>query len=126
MKKTVLLFHISAAEQQGKIRKALLPLRIEVKSIPKEHYKQSIGYLSGNPKMPKTDELYDGEDVEGQMMLLSGISGTTLGNVLDALKKEGAGRDCLKAVLTDANASWDVLHLYKEIKLEHDLMNGRT
>ena len=39
--------------------------------------------------------------------------------LLPALRKAGAGPDCLKAVLTPANKSWSALKLFAELQLEH-------
>ena len=43
----------------------------------------------------------------------------------DALRQAGVGPDCLKAVLTSHNRSWNALQLYGELLREHQAMNGR-
>ena len=44
--------------------------------------------------------------------------------LIAGLKKNGAGRVDLKAVLTPTNAGWNSLELYEEIKREHEKMSG--
>lgn len=56
MKKKVLLFHISDAEERKKILKVLLPLKVVVESVGKQDYTQSLDFLSGNKQASKTDE----------------------------------------------------------------------
>ena len=45
--------------------------------------------------------------------------------LLPALRQAGVGADCLKAVLTSRNRSWNALQLYGELLREHQAMNGR-
>ncbi|MGE4352862.1 MAG: DUF3783 domain-containing protein [Oscillospiraceae bacterium] len=123
MKKKVLLFNIASTEDRQKIIKALLPLHIDVASVAKEDYLQSLGFLAGSRGLPKTDAVYDGDELDGQMLLLCGIYGTAMDRALTALKKQGVKRDCIKAVVTATNSAWNVLQLYKELKKEHDYMN---
>lgn len=122
MKKKVLLFNISSLEDRNKIRKALLPFHIAVEVVEREAYQQSLGFLAGEKQMQKTDDSYTGEELQGQMMLLCGISGTAMDRALTALKKEGISRECIKAVITATNSSWNVIQLYEELEKEHALM----
>lgn len=124
MKETVLLFNISLREKRLKIGKALLPLNIAVKAVESKDYNQSIGYLAGNKEMPETKEAYDGGELEGEMVLMAGLSGAKLDKVLEALRKAGVPKTCLKAVLTDTNRFWEAPRLYEELKKEHDIMSG--
>ena len=46
-------------------------------------------------------------------------------SLLPALRKAGAGPECLKAVLTPSNRNWSVLKLYSELLREHQALGGR-
>lgn len=45
--------------------------------------------------------------------------------LLPALAQAGAGPECLKAVLTAHNRSWNVLRLHQELLRERQAMEGR-
>ena len=45
--------------------------------------------------------------------------------VLVALRNAGVGLDCLKAVLTQHNRSWDAIKLYRELQRENQAMRGK-
>ena len=48
-----------------------------------------------------------------------------LDTLLSALRKAGAGPECLKAVLTPSNRNWSALKLYSELLREHQALGGR-
>jgi hypothetical protein len=125
MKKKVLLFHISDAEERKKILKVLLPLKVVVESVGKQDYTQSLDFLSGNKQASKTDEEYAREELEEKMMLFCGMFGESLDRALAALKKEGICRDCLKAVFTTSNGGWNPIQLYEELKKERERLSNR-
>jgi hypothetical protein len=124
MKETVLLFNMPLREKRIKIGRALLPLNIAVKAIEKKDYGQSIGYLAGFKDMPEIKEMDTGDELEGEMVVMAGLSGAKTDMVLAALRKAGVQRTCLKAVLTDTNRFWNARALYEELKKEHSQMNG--
>ena len=45
--------------------------------------------------------------------------------VLASLREAGIGTDCLKAVLTEHNRTWDAVQLYGELRREHLKMQGK-
>ncbi|SHO51367.1 DUF3783 domain-containing protein [Anaerocolumna xylanovorans] len=126
MKEKVLLFNIPLREKRLKIGRALLPLNIAVKAIERKEYGQSIGYLAGYKDMPETREIYDGEELEGEMVIMAGLSGGRTEMVLAALRKAGVQKTCLKAVLTDTNRFWNAKALYEELGKEYNRMNGQS
>ncbi len=124
MKETVLLFNIPLREKRLKIGKALLPLNIAVKAVERKHYLESIGCLVGFKEMSETGEAYEGDELEGEMVVMAGLSGAKVDLVLAALRKAGVQKSCLKAILTDTNRFWNAPRLYEELKKEHDTMSG--
>lgn len=122
MKATVLLFHFSDKDRRNKLTRALLPLRMKIREVSREDYLQPVGYLAGKKDIPPLDETYDGEELEGEMLLMAGLLGPQVDQVLKAVRKSGIGPVPYKAVLTSANQSWNALKLFQEIKSEHEQM----
>ncbi|MCI9137966.1 MAG: DUF3783 domain-containing protein [Lachnospiraceae bacterium] len=122
MRPVILLFHFSDKDRRNKLTRALLPLRMRVKEIAREDYLQSIGYLAGNKEIPSVEEVYQGEELEGEMILMAGLADAQVDMVLKAVRKSGIGPVPYKAVLTPANQNWNVRKLFEEIKSEHEQM----
>jgi hypothetical protein len=122
MKASVLLFNFQEKSRIQSITRALLPLGIRIKRIKKEEYLQPLGYLAGVKEINPVDELYKGEDLETEMLLMAGITGTKVDEVLLALRKSGVGRINHKAVLTLTNQYWNTLQLYEELCKEHAMV----
>ena len=81
-----------------------------------------MGYLAGNKEILPVEEDYTGEELEGEMILMAGLSSSQVDAVLKAIRKSGIGPIPYKAVLTPANQEWDVLKLFQEIRAEHEQM----
>ena len=71
-----------------------------------------------------TGQDYDGEVFAEELLPLPGFTSRRIDALIAGLKKNGAGRVDLKAVLTPTNAGWNSLELYEEIKKEHEKMSG--
>lgn len=123
MKETILLFHFADKEKRNKLTRALLPLRMKIREIERKDYLQSIGYLAGNKEIVPKEEVYEGEELEGEMLLMAGLSNLQVDKVLKAIHKARIGTIPYKAVLTSSNQEWNVLKLFKEIKAEHEQMS---
>ena len=102
--------------------RALLPLHIKIREVAQKDYLQPVGYLAGNKEILTVEEDYTGEELEGEMILMAGLSGSQVDAVLKAIRKSGIGPIPYKAVLTPANQEWDVLKLFQEIRAEHEQM----
>lgn len=124
--------------------RALLPLRVKVKNIPPEDYDKQIGCLAGMKGFQEDAEgasLSGGEEEQefsgkglkgeqtvpeefpGEMLVMAGIAGNRLDQVLRAIRKTGISVP-YKAVLTASNQSWNAWELFAEIKKEHEVMAG--
>jgi hypothetical protein len=125
MKASVLLFNFTDKSRVHKITRALLPLGIRIKIISKEDYLQPLGYLAGVREIASVEEKYDGEDFKDEMLLMAGITGTMVDQVLLALRKSGVGRINYKAVLTLTNQYWNAVQLYQELAKEHEMVTKK-
>lgn len=125
MRETVLLFHFSDREKRNKVVRALFPLQLKIKEVEKREYLQPIGYLAGSKEISPAVEEYEGEELEGEMLVMAGISGTKMDLILTALRKSGVGNIPYKASMTPTNQYWTPVQLFKEIKEEHEKMHGK-
>ncbi|NLZ82408.1 MAG: DUF3783 domain-containing protein [Clostridiales bacterium] len=119
MKASVLLFNFTDKSRAQTIGRALLPLGIRIMKINKEDYNQPLGYIAGVKEIEAVEGKYEGEELQGEMMVLVGITGKRVDDVLLALRKSGIGRINHKAVLTLTNQYWTTIQLYEELVKEH-------
>lgn len=123
MREVILLFNFKDREKRNKVTRALFPLRIKIKEIEKKDYLNPMGYLAGNKELAGVEEVYTGEELEGEMLVMAGLSSVRMDQVLKALRKSGAGSIPYKASLTPINQHWNVVKLFEEIKEEHERMH---
>ncbi len=144
MRETILLFHFTDKDRRNKLMRALLPLRIKVREIPPEEYGKQMGYLAGlkefvqqqdkdsaeelqtegQPHMENIPRQNPSEEFPGEMMVMAGLEGGRIDQVLRAVRKSGISVP-YKAVLTAANRTWNAWELFAEIKKEHETMSGK-
>lgn len=124
MKETVLLYNFSD-ESLGKIRRALLPLKIRIKTVGVDEYSQPLGFLAGIAGIEPLTETYSGDGFKDELMLICGLNQVKLQALLNALYKNGVGRIDLKAMLTPTNISWNSTRLYEAVKADHEEMTKK-
>lgn len=124
MKETVLLAGFGDPVRVREIQMVLMKQKIRARLIKPEEYLQMIGTLAGVPGMEKTEEVYEGNAIEEELIVLAGLSQGQLNQCLMQLRKLKKGTVSLKAILTDTNMQWNVLQLYEEIKTEHERMHA--
>lgn len=122
MKETVLLYNFSD-ERLQKIRRALLPLKIRIKTVGIDEYSQPLGFLAGINGIEPTSEKYSGEGFSDELMLICGLNQMKLQSLLNALYKNGVGKIDLKAMLTPTNISWNSTRLHAAVKADHEEMS---
>ena len=115
MKPTILLINFQDQQKLRKLKMALLPFKLRIKTI--------IGYLAGvkdvfQVQIPSA--LIPQEQMEKEMLILAGITGNLFDQVLYTLRKAGTPVD-YKAVLTEHNQNWNCMQLYKELEKEHNM-----
>ena len=93
MKPTILLINFQDQQKLRKLKMALLPFKIRLKTVETQDYSQPIGYLAGVKEVSQ---------------------------VLYTLRKAGTPVD-YKAVLTEHNQNWNCMQLYKELEKEHNM-----
>ncbi|WP_125140176.1 DUF3783 domain-containing protein [Clostridium transplantifaecale] len=133
MKETVLLYNFNDKDRLMKIRQALLPLGFRIRQVDKEDYMKPLGTLAGVKGMEEltaaacpSDDALASEGFEDEMALLAGLTSSQVDAFIKSLRKRGIGRINYKAILTPVNKDWDSVHLYHEIKKEHEAMTVAT
>ena len=120
MKPTILLINFKDQQKLRKLKMALLPFKIRLKTVESQDYCQPIGYLAGLKEIGKVETVSTGilsalipqEQMEKEMLILAGITGNLFDQVLYTLRKAGTPVD-YKAVLTEHNQNWNCMQLYK-------------
>lgn len=122
MRETVLLYNFDDV-RLPKVKRALLPLKICVKTVDKKDFSQPIGYLVGMKDIEPVEEQYNDNGFTDEMLLMSGFTSAKIDALIKALHKNGVGRIDLKAVVTPTNKDWNSIELYKAVKADHEEMN---
>ena len=127
MKPTILLINFQDQQKLRKLKMALLPFKIRLKTVETQDYSQPIGYLTGVKEVSQVQipsALIPQEQMEKEMLILAGITGNLFDQVLYTLRKAGTPVD-YKAVLTPTNVTWTLQHLYLEMEMEERKLRNR-
>lgn len=127
MRECILLFQFEQTKQR-KLAAQLLSAKFKVKAVSAEEMELPIGYLAGNKELLLEEEALQrinhtaADPLEGEMLVMAGVSGDRLDMVLRAIRKAGIGPVPYKAVVTETNQHWKARELLKELKEEHEAM----
>ena len=120
----LLLFGFDSLLNVLALEAAVGPFGAEIIPVARMDYNKTLAVLAGldadvAPVMP-----YSGGTLGGRMIVFCDLE-DQLDTLLPALRKAGAGPECLKAVLTPSNRNWSALKLYSELLREHQALGGR-
>ena len=120
----LLVFGCDSLRHVLALEAAVGPFGAEIVPVARMDYNKTLAVLAGldadvAPVMP-----YSGGTLGGRMIVFCELE-DRLDTLLPALRKAGAGPECLKAVLTPSNRNWSVLKLYSELLREHQALGGR-
>lgn len=119
MEELILIYNIKDSDRLEKVRKALQPLKIKIKTVDKKDYKLPIlRLLTGKPAVEK--EKYEGDELLDEMLVMS-VQPQQIDKILASFKTEGIYFP-YKAVVTAKNSLWDSLKLFNELQREHEAM----
>lgn len=81
MKPTILLINFQDQQKLRKLKMALLPFKLRIKTVEPQDYSQPIGYLAGVKEVSQVQipsALIPQEQMEKEMLILAGITGICL------------------------------------------------
>ena len=70
MKETVLLYGFKDQERLKKVKRALLPLGLRMRTVGPEEYFQPVGYLAGVKEVPPEENDRPGTEFDCEMMVI--------------------------------------------------------
>ena len=100
------------------------PFGAEAVPVARRDYNKPLAVLAGLDDDPGTVLPFAGGPLGGRMVVFCGLE-DRMDALLPALRQAGIGPDCLKAVLTPINRTWNAVKLHEELLREHQAMNGR-
>ncbi len=118
---SVLLYNFTDKERTDKVKFIFVLMGIKIKTVEKTDYLQKIGALAGVEGIERTEEIYEGEGFEDEMLVINHLTDSQMNKMLAYLKKEGLNIP-LKAALTPTNINWNTLELHEELVREHEEM----
>ncbi len=124
MKKQILLYNIKDKKRALDIRRVLMPLKIRIKQIAETDFGQPIGYLADIDGFDACENLSDDFSFDDEMMIMVGLSGFEIDQVIKGFHKKRIARIPLKAVLTEENQKWNSRKLYENLRDEHEKMHS--
>ena len=124
MSGTVLLFGFDSLLTILALEAAVGPLGGEVIPVARGDYNKPLAVLAGMDAEETPGLPYAGGPLGGRMVVFCGLE-DRMDALLPALRQAGIGPDCLKAVLTPINRTWNAVKLHEELLREHQAMNGR-
>ena len=125
MREAVLLVNFKDRKKLLEIQKILMSAKVLMKKVSKEEYAQPVGALAGVKELYKEDAVYEGGELEKDMMVFANVSSAKLDYILGMLRRKALTRVDYKAVLTPTNMEWTVPELYEELSLEHEAMKNQ-
>ena len=88
-----------------------------------------IGCLCGWKDLTEEDEqdtLKEEFTLDASMLVMAGVDGNRLNQVLTAIKKAVVGKIPYKAIVTETNQNWLPKTLLEELKQEHEQMQSEN
>lgn len=129
MKECILLFNFEQVRAR-KLVAQLMMSRFKVKVVKEEQWKYPLGYLCEDQEVydqKESEESDVNKDItlDSPMLVMAGVDGNRLNQVLTGIKKAGIGKVPYKAVVTEINKNWLPCDLLEELKQEHEKMQSQ-
>lgn len=119
---TILLYSFKDQAKIHRMEAVLAKLRIQIKILPLEAWREKIGYLLGLSGFSAT-KLADDNDFSfpHEVMIFYNIKKKRLADILHALAKAQVSNVTYKAMVTPFNTFWSLKRLCFSMQKEHAL-----
>ena len=118
-KERVLLYQFPA-DQAELITGALRPMGVDVQILSPDAWREKVGYLLGRKGFLKqTAQEGDVFSFPHRVMLLDGVKGKRLTQVLHAVEEAGVPHITYKSSITPYNTLWTLRYLCEHMAKEH-------
>ncbi len=125
-KALVLLYHLDPDTEKGQaVRNVLRIMKMPGRTITGEQLNQTVGYCAGIKGFEQQPGIYEGPARAEEMIIMKDLYDEQINQLLDGLRKAGAGRSALKCVVTPSNQGWPLIDLMHELRSEHEIMQAR-
>ena len=118
--KTVLLYNFSP-ERLRQVKAAVMLVKAGARVVEKDSYGKKLGFLVGVKGYEDTTE--EAEDFNDELLVMSGFDSEDINRLITALRRTGAGRIDLKAIITPTNMDWNSSQLYYAVRADHEEMH---
>ena len=127
-KETVLVYNMEGGNKGRMVKLICMQMGIRIKTVDKSQYMKPIGELAGLKEITGQgqDESYEGEGFTDEMLIMCGLTGSRIDQLLDSFRRQKLERIALKAVLTEHNKTWNSIQLHDELRREHEYMNNNN
>ena len=127
-KETVLVYNMEGGNKGRMVKLICMQMGIRIKTVDKSQYMKPIGELAGLKEITGQgqDESYEGEGITDEMLIMCGLTGSRIDQLLDSFRRQKLERIALKAVLTEHNKTWNSIQLHDELCREHEYMNNNN
>ena len=106
-------------DRQRSVERLCRSLSIKTSYVKTSLYSQSLGYLAGIQGFPRNPSVYNGNELESEMLVFSGMDSELTDRFLTTFKESNLPPIFLKAVVTPTNIFWTPVQLYQELMKEH-------
>ena len=105
------------------VRAVLAEQGIRAKTVTADMLGSPVGAIVGLPGFKRSSKPFAGDVPDVEFMLLSGVVGERLNELLAAMREANAQVGC-KAQVTQHNRLWPFATLVSEVSREHEAMNS--
>ncbi len=116
MKKIILLYGFNKFQTE-QVKKAVVMLNYEVKTVEKEQYGWLLGELIGEYDVAESHD--ENLEIPGRMMVVSGVAENEIANIFAVLRSATEKLTYHKAVVTPTNMNWTSARLFMEVDSEY-------
>ena len=118
------LYNLDAGSQRGDaVRGVLATYGIRVKTVTDDMLGNPVGAIVGLPGFHRSSKAFEGDVPETEFMLLNGVTGAKLTELLAAMREADCSVGC-KAQVTQSNRLWPFGVLVAEVTREHEALSG--